>query len=283
MARGKSRAFLHRKNRPSIRKIKKQRRESTLKMLWINKQNHAQPELRTKQNYRGRTIENQIISKKTNLLITGNHHSGKTRAITRLFENSREIWELQIKPYAYTRGTLATNKPMLNQNESLKNWTYPPAVFICGNAPLSKWVDHAGMEKWWNENNENEPFKKIPAWKRCEVIAKYLRATRAVLFVDDAHKLTGRKLKIAQECIDRAFRVVIACTDENRLSPSIRKRFLETKPQIIRLNSEVAYDATHVLAWLFVLIAMLAGSPEIAAAIGLFEVMKGGRRASKQD
>jgi hypothetical protein len=77
--------------------------------------------------------------------------------------------------------------------------------------------------------------------------------------------------------------VVIATSDENRISPSIRKQFLETKPQIIRLTSDVAYDATHVLTWFFVLIAMLAGAPEFAMAIGAFEIMKGGRRASKQD
>ena len=257
-----------------------------MKFIRINRDNrnkNSQPELKTKTNYAGRTIENQIISKKTNLLITGSHHSGKTRAITRLFEHAEEIWSNQIKPYAFTRGIVATNKPMLTYGEAVENWEYPPAVFICGNAPLSKWVDHDGIEKWWNAENPESPYLKIPAWKRCEIIAKYLRATRAVLFVDDAHKLSGRKLIIAKQCIDRAFRVVIAASDENRISPSIRKQFLETKPQMIRLTSDVAYDATHVLAWVFVLIAMLAGAPEIAAAIGLFEVMKGGRRASKQD
>lgn len=254
-----------------------------MKYIFVNKQNRSQPELRRKANYGGNVIENKIISKKSNLLITGNHHSGKTRAITRLFEHSQDIWESQIKPYAFTRGTVATNKPMLTYGEAVENWIYPDAVFLGGNDPLSKWTDHIGMEKWWDEQNPNEPFKKIPAWKRAEVIPKYLRTTRAVLFIDDAHKLTGRKLIIAKQCIESAYRVVLACSDENRLSPSIRKPYLETNPQIIRLNSDVAYDATHVLAWFFVLLAMLAGSPEIAAAIGMFEIMKGGRRASKQD
>lgn len=254
-----------------------------MKYIFVNKKNRSQPEFRTQRNYGGNVIENKIISKKTNILITGSHHSGKTRAIVRLYEHSQDIWASQIKPYAFTNNKVATNRPVLNQGESLDDWTYPQAVFLGGNDPLSKWVDHDAMANWWNENNPNEPFAKIPAWKRCEVIPKYLRATRAVLFVDDAHKLTGRKLIIAKQCIESAYRVVMACSDENRLSPSIRKPFLETKPQIIRLNSDVAYDATHVLAWLFVLLAMLAGAPEIAAAIGMFEIMKGGRRASKQD
>lgn len=254
-----------------------------MKFIRIKRNNRSQPELHTKQNYKGRTIENKIISKKSNILITGSHSSGKTRAIVKLFENSKDIWQYQIKPYAFTKAKVMENKPIMTYGEATENWEYPEAVFICGNAPLSKWVDHDGIAEWWDKNNPESPYAKIPAWKRCELIAKYLRATRAVLFVDDAHKLTGRKLIIAKECIDRAFRVVVATSDENRISPSIRKQFLETKPQIIRLNSEVAYDATHVIAWLFVLIAMLAGAPEIAAAIGLFEMMKGGRRASKQD
>ena len=216
-------------------------------------------------------------------MITGNHHSGKTRAVIRLYENAEQIWRGQLKPYQYTRATVATSKPMLKPNEKNDVWKFPAPVFICGSAPMSKWLDHQGAADWWDKENPAEPYAKIPAWKRCEVIPKYLRATRAVLFVDDAHKLTGRKLVIAKECIELAHRVVLACSDENRLSPSIRRPFLETKPQEIRLTSEVAYDATHMLVWLFVALAMLAGSPELAALIGVFELMKGGRRASKQD
>ena len=254
-----------------------------MKFVRINSRNHSQPELKTKSGYGGAFIDSRTISKKSNVLITGNHHSGKTRAIRKLYENAEQVWRDQLKPYKYTRATVATSKPMLKPNESGDAWKFPAAVFICGSAPMSKWLDHDGIAAWWDKENPAQPYAKIPAWKRCELLPKYLRATRAVLFVDDAHKLTGRKLVIAKECIDRAFRVVMACSDENRLSPSIRRPFLDTKPQEIRLTSEVAYDATHVLVWFFVALAMFAGSPELAALIGVFELMKGGRRASKQD
>jgi hypothetical protein len=242
----------------------------------------SQPELKTKTGFAGAVIDTKTISKKHNILITGSHHSGKTRAIRRLFDNAQSVWHNQLRPYKYTRATVAQSKPMLKPDESVDTWQFPPPVFICGSAPMSKWLDHDGVAAWWDKDNETK-YSKIPAWKRCELLPKYLRATRAILFVDDAHKLTGRKLVIAKECIERATRVVIACSDENRLSPSIRRPFLETKPQAIRLTSDVAYDATHVLVWLFVALAMFAGSPELAAAIGMFELMKGGRRASKQD
>ena len=254
-----------------------------MKFIRINTKNRSQPELKTKTGFGGHVIENKIISKKSNVLITGSHHSGKTKAITRLYEHAAAIWSAQIKPYQYTRGTVATTKPMLNAGETLENWQFPQSVFICGSAPMSKWLDHKGAADWWDKQNPSQPYAKIPAWKRCELLPQYLKATRAVLFVDDAHKLTGRKLVIAKQCLENAHRIVLACNDENRLSPSIRRQFLETKPQEIRLTSEVAYDATHVLVWIFVALAMFAGSPELAALIGVFELMKGGQRAFKQD
>ena len=245
--------------------------------------NRGQPEFIQKTNWGGRMIDQKTISKKSNVLITGSHNSGKTRAINHLYENSQEIWSNQLRAYAFTNGHVKQDKPVLKFGESVESWEYPEAVFLCAVSPMSKWLDNSNLEKWHNERNPDTPFLKIPAWKRCELLAVYLKETRAMLFIDNAHKLTGRKLIIAKDCIVSAFRVVIACSDENRLSPSIRKYFLETKPQFIRLNSDVAYDATPILQWLFVVLAMLAGSPEFALAIGAFTIMSGGRRASKQD
>ena len=82
--------------------------------------------------------------------------------------------------------------------------------------------------------------------------------------------------------MESAHIAVITTTDENRLSPSIRKPLLDKKPQIVRLSTDVAYDATHALMWFVVVMFFMLGSPEIATAIGLFEVLKGGKRASKE-
>ena len=58
-----------------------------MKFVRINSRNHSQPELKTKIGYGGAFIDSRTISKKSNVLITGNHHSGKTRAIRKLYEN----------------------------------------------------------------------------------------------------------------------------------------------------------------------------------------------------
>ena len=80
-----------------------------MKFIRINTGNRSQPELKTKTGYGGAFIDSKTISKKHNVLITGNHHSGKTRAIRKLYENAEQIWRGQLKPYQYTRATLRKN------------------------------------------------------------------------------------------------------------------------------------------------------------------------------
>jgi hypothetical protein len=256
-----------------------------MKLIWFNTHHQNQPILRTKDHYFGKVIKNENISKCRNILITGAHHSGKSRAINKLYEKAEDVWTQQVRPYKWSNRSNIANpeKPMLKQGETLENWTFPEPVFLHALTPLSKWMDHQGVIDWWETKHPDQPHKKLPAWRRIELLPEYLAETRALLFIDDAHKLTGRKLQIAKLCLEKAFRSVVTASDENRISPSIRRPFLETHPQIVRLNSEVAYDATHLLIWFFVVVFMLAGTPEIAMTLGAFEIFKGGRRASKQD
>jgi len=256
-----------------------------VKFIRINKNNRYQPEIKAKTGYMGRFTENGVISKRRNILITGAHHSGKTKGINRLYEDAENIWYHQVKPYKYTenKGKLEHDKPILERGQTLDDWQFPEPVFLSGLEPISKWYANDGVIEWWNEKNPERPHNKIPAWKRVEILPEYLADTRAILFIDDAHKLTGRKLQIAKLCMESAYRVVMTASDENRLSPNIRRTFLETKPQVIRLNSDVAYDATHIVIWFFVVLLMITGSTELAMALGAFEMLKGGRRGAKQD
>ncbi len=257
--------------------------DQVMKFLWFDAYNNHQPKIRTKNHFMGSVTANENLSKKCNILITGAHNSGKTRYLHKLYDNAENVWRSQIKPYQWSRDASLKGKPMLQRGDDGSSWVFPEPIFLCSIDPLSKWTDNDGLLAWWDANNPDNPYKKLPAWKKADLLPLYLKETRAVLFVDDAHKLTGRKLQIAKQCMDSAFRAVVTATDENRLSPSIRRGFLETKPQIVRLNSEVAYDATHLVVWMFVFILMMAGMTEMAAILGFFETMKGGRRASKQD
>jgi hypothetical protein len=63
----------------------------------------------------------------------------------------------------------------------------------------------------------------------------------------------------------------------------LRQDVLHVEPQIFRLDSEVAYDATAILMWLFILIAAGLGAYELAAVLGGLKMLSGGSRATKQN
>jgi hypothetical protein len=64
---------------------------------------------------------------------------------------------------------------MLNQGETLEGWQFPEPVFLSGITPLSKWTEHAGVKAWYEAREEGNDYKKIPAWKRVELLPEYLR------------------------------------------------------------------------------------------------------------
>ncbi|MFI3221172.1 MAG: hypothetical protein QX189_18965, partial [Methylococcales bacterium] len=76
---------------------------------------------------------------------------------------------------------------------------------------------------------------------------------------------------------------IIAASEEGRLSPSLRQDVLHVEPQIFRLDSEVAYDATTVIMWIAIAIATGMGFYELAIILGGLKMLTGGSRASKQN
>ena len=167
------------------------------------------------------------------MLITGAHASGKSYWLDRLHNDAERVWaQIDAKP-----------------------------LFLSAVRPLSAWTDVKHLELWWanRENPDDERhWTKLKAWERVDCVPDYLRETGAVLFVDDAHNLSGRKLKLAQDCVRAAKIWVMSAADEGRIAPGLRKDVLAAEPQTFRLDSEVAYDATAILIWILML-ACLAG------------------------
>lgn len=215
------------------------------------------PLFREKNRKFGKVIEEEAISRKRPVLITGAHHSGKTRILDRLYEHALDIWGGHPK---------VQGKLRLSQIE-----------------PLSKWYEAEEVRIWWKTTDDFTPWDKLKAWEKVDLLSKYCEATNAVVFLDDAHKLTGRKLDIAKKCIQSAKRMVVTTSEEGRLPPNLRQVILPQDPQMIRLDSDVAYDATSIFLWILILIALGAGAYEIAFIIAGLKWLGYGRRASRQD
>lgn len=217
---------------------------------------YAVPLFMTKNRKYGKVTSQQTISIKQPILVTGAHDSGKTRWLTRLHENSQAIWGSKIKS---------------------------PALYLDTLSPLSAWIDNPALADWWNQQHPDTLWQKLKQHDRAEALPSYCQDTQAVLFIDDAHKLAGRKLQLARQCVMASKIFVLSASEEQRLPPNLRSVVMRREPQIFRLDSEVAYDATKIIMWLVIATCLAAGFWEGAAVLGGLQALGSGRRAARAD
>jgi adenosyl cobinamide kinase/adenosyl cobinamide phosphate guanylyltransferase len=206
----------------------------------------------------GEVTKEEVLSVKRPILVTGANSSGKSRWIKRLREDAARIWAM--KPAA--------------------------PLYLSAARPLAAWTDTKELELWWagrKNCDDQRHWTKLKAWERVDFLPLYLAETKAVLFVDDAHLITGRKLKVLEECISAAVVFVMGTAEENRLAPTVRHNVMYRQPQIFRLKTEVAYDATPLVMWCFIAAAALAQMWMLVMVLGGLKLLGSGRRATKQN
>ena len=247
---------------------------------------HVIPIVKRKDRKYGPVVDSEVIGRKTPTLITGAHDSGKSRMLQKLHEEERAIWGKKIDAAALWLGALR---------------------------PLGAWSDAEHVGAWWDaraatlaakvgaassgrfrpdglpaggtapKTDHLRPWAKLKAWERAEALPDYLRDTGAVLFIDDAHKLAGRKLQIARECALTAKVWIASASDEQRIPPNLRSVMMRRDPQVIRLGTDVAYDATNVLTWILALVLLASGAWEASIVVAGLKALSGGRLAARQD
>ena len=195
-------------------------------------------------------------------LITGAADSGKSRWLSRLHEKWQPIWGSKIKA---------------------------EPVFISALQPLSSWTDAPYVEQWYEQRRESDPESKARSWRslnqqqRADQLAEYIDATGALLFVDDAHKLTGRKLQAARACVLAARIWLIACSQENRLPPNLRTVVDRREPQRTPLQTDASYDATAFVMWMMIALSVGIGWWEAGLVLGGMKMLGSGRRATRPE
>lgn len=159
-------------------------------------------------------------------------------------------------------------------------------IYLAAIWSVSDWTDGKHLESWWaarsQQIGEDRHWKKLSAGERQRALPLYLEETGAVLFIDDAHKLTAKKLEIVKTCIRASSVWVMTTSDEGRIAPGLRKDVLYFEPQTFRLDTDVAYDATPLFMWALLAVFMSMGYWEAAMAIGGLKMLGSGRRAARQ-
>ena len=194
-------------------------------------------------------------------LLTGAGDSGKSRWLTRLHERWQDIWGAKIKA---------------------------EPVFISALQPLSSWTDAPHVERWYEQLREEEgctlkSWRSLNQQQRADQLAEYIHTTRALLFIDDAHRLTGRKLQAARACVLSATIWLITCSQENRLAPSLRTVVERREPQRTALKTDASYDATAAVMWALIALTVAVGWWEAGLALGGLKMLGTGRRAARPE
>lgn len=198
----------------------------------------------------GPILQERCLSIRQDILVSGPNASGKTRWLAKLDEKAGEVWT-------------GKEKIFLRAMEPLQRWYEDPRVIAYAAVKGLAWSKMRGFEK-------------------VEMLTAWVRETRAVLLLDDAHKLAGRKLDIVIQLCREAGRLVVGTFAEQAMPMSLRMLIETRDPQKVSLKSDAAYDVTALALWLMILLALMAGWWQLAAVIGGMKVLAGGRRAARQ-
>lgn len=208
------------------------------------------PILRRKARKFGPILEEKALPVKRDWLITGAHASGKSRMLQRLAEVGPGVWK---------------NRPLLLLRAVL---------------PLASWADSPAVQAWATAKGDD--WKKLKAHERQERLLAWIADVRAVVLLDDCHRMTGRKADIALRAVRAAGLVVASASAEAAIPITLRLELQRRNPEAIALDSDAPYDFTAVLAYLVSIIALAAGAWPLAAAVGGLHLLGRGARASKQ-
>ena len=203
----------------------------------------------------------KVMSKKKCQLITGAHDSGKSRWLDRIHAAHFEVY-----------GTKAATP-----------------IYLSALQPISSWTDCQHAQSWHDEQVQQGKCYSVTPWRslnihqRADRLADYLAENNAILYIDDAHKLTGRKCQIARSCMMGCKRWLIATSDENRLPPNIRTLVERKDPQRTKLESQASYDSTAIFMWFLAALLAIGGAWEVAAVLAGMQALGTGRRSARAD
>lgn len=209
------------------------------------------PIMRERNRKYGPVIAEKNLSTKRDVLVVGPNSAGKSRWVMRYFSHAGGIWPGR------------------------------PVILLRSINPILSWTEYPALIAHY-EQKHGADWRKLRAFERSEALVEWVADTRAVVLLDDAHLLSGRKADVALRCLRGAGVCVVSCSDEGRIPVTVRMAVLARQPQRVALKSEAPYDMTTLVVWVLTLAALGAGAWQLAMVLGGFNLLSRGRRAAKQ-
>lgn len=159
------------------------------------------PIVRTKTRKYGAVLDEHWMPTQRDWMILGANAAGKTRWLQRLHRHADRIWR---------------DKPtlLLRAVDPIGAWSADPRI-------------QAHME-----STTKQPWSKTKAWEKTDWLIRWVGDTHAVLLLDDAHQLAGRKLDVVQQLALVAGRIVTGASQESRIPINLRLALLRRHRRI---------------------------------------------------
>lgn len=200
----------------------------------------------------GPVVHEQTLPTKRDLAVYGPHSCGKSRWLSKLHAGADQVWHGR------------------------------PVCAVRALDPLQQWLDQPAAAAWHDSRQPAKAWDRLPQHARLAVLLAWVQDQRAVVLLDDAHRLAGRKAEIARQLVSAAGLVVHSASEEQRIPQSLRLALQGRNPVIVRLSSDAAYDYTGALTWILAILAAAMGAWPVAAAVAGLKVVGRGNRAAKQ-
>ena len=218
---------------------------------WTDGATRRVPIVRERARKYGPILDERVLSVRRDLLIAGPNASGKTRWLAKLNDKAAEIWAKQ------------------------------PKLYLRATEPLQRWCEDDRIIAW-AEQHHGKPWAKLRGFERADALVQWVHDRKAVLLLDDAHKLTGRKLDLVLQLCRECGRLIVGTWSEQSLPMSLRLLLDRRDPQRIHLRSEAAYDVTNLAIWFLMIAALMVGWWQLAGVLAGMKMLAGGRRAARQ-
>ena len=186
----------------------------------------------------------KYVAKSKNILILGSVGSGKTKEINRLFENKEIVWT-----------------------------KYKKFVWLDCNISLSDWIQLVEQ----NTKKSNLDLENIEDLEELEIKGLYGKtktlieyATNSIIFVDDIHKATGRKLEVLKDILRVCKKWIVSASSKHHINKTLLKNMkVQNKDTFFKteLTTTQAIDGTNILFVIFILSLLITGNVELALLV----------------
>lgn len=188
------------------------------------------------------------ISKIKPIIIYGKAASGKSKELSKVWEQKNLIWDENKYNFIWFSGTDSITE-ILHKNLT--------------NEDSAKFSDEKLEEYLDFDIDLDEHINK--QYIKLRILSE--KSKSSILFMDDTDKLTGKKLEIAKELLRNCKNFIITATDEHNLNKTIRFMVIKKNPTIIDLNTSTSYDATNIVFVMFILGLFTTGLYEAAILV----------------